>query len=143
MVIDLERHGLNRSGRNVRLGASALDNIADYVKSGFGEIASDKGVKARVVSEAIKSVTGVPAIVDTSDPKVTWVRTVPAHGEFLDALFLRSAKKITAGPSKGRDADLKIDIAPALQKVVLLRFLPAALLAGAGLFALGYYTGKG
>ena len=143
MVIDLERHGLNRSGRNVRLGASALDNLADYLKSGIGEIASDKGVKARVVSEAIKSVTGIAPIVDTSDPRVTWVRTVPAHGEFIDAVFVKSAKKITAGPSKGRDADLKIDIAPALQKVVLLRFLPAALVVGAGLLALGYYGGKG
>ncbi len=141
MVIDLKRHGLN-VGRGIGLGASALDNLADYIKSGIGEIASDKGVKARVVSEAIKSVTGVPAIVDTSDPNVTWVRTVPAHGEFLDALFMKSAKKITAGPSKGRDADLKIDIAPALQKVVLLRFLPAALLLGAGLYAAGYYMGK-
>lgn len=119
-----------------------MDSLADYIKSGIGEIASDKGVKARVVSEAIKSVTGVAPIVDTSDPNVTWVRTVPAHGDFLDALFVKSAKKITAGPSKGQDADLKIDIAPALQKVVLLRFLPAALLLGAGLFAAGYYMGK-
>lgn len=142
MVIDLSKHGL-QGGRSQRLGASALDNIADYIKSGVGEIASDRGVKARVVSEAIKSVTGVAPIVDTSDPRVTWIRTVPAHGDFIDALFLSSAKKITAGPSKGRDADLKIDIVPALKKVTLLRFLPAALLVGAGLLALGYYAGKG
>lgn len=141
MVIDLKRHGLVRGSR-VRLGASAIDNLTDYIKSGFGEIASDRGVKARVVSEAIKSVTGVAPIVDSSDPTVTWVRTVPAHGEFLDALFVKGAKQITSGPSKGKPADLKIDIAPALQKVVLLRFLPAALLVGAGLYAAGYYMGK-
>ena len=141
MVIDLKRHGLN-GGRNTRLGASALDNLTDYIKSGFGEIASDKGVKARVVSEAIKSVTGVAPVVDTRDPNVTWVRTVPAHGDFIDAIIVRNAKKITSGPSKGKDADFKIDVAPALQKVFLLRFLPAAILAGAGLFAAGYYMGK-
>jgi hypothetical protein len=141
MVIDLKRHGLD-GGRSQRLGASALDSLADYIKSGIGEIASDKGVKARVVSEAIKSVTGVAPVVDTSDPNITWVRTVPAHGDFIDAIFMASAKKITAGPSKGKDADFKIDVAPALQKVVLLRFLPAALLVGAGLFAAGYYMGK-
>lgn len=140
MVIDLKRHGLN--GGRMRLGASALDSLADYVKSGIGEIASDKGVKARVVSEAIKSVTGIAPVVDTSDPNVTWVRTLPAHGDFIDALFMKSAKQITTGPSKGKPADLKIDIAPALQKVTLLRFLPVALIAGAGLFAAGYYMGK-
>lgn len=142
MVIDLRQHGLVAGRSKAFLGASALDTLTEYVKSGLGEIASDKGVKARVVSEAIKSVTGVAPIVDTSDPNVTWVRTVPAHGEFLDALFVKSAKKITSGPSKGRDADLKIDIAPALKKVVLLRFLPAALIVGGGLFTLGYYLGR-
>ncbi len=142
MIIDLRKHGLQPGGVKSRLGASALDTIADYVKSGIGEIASDKGVKARVVSEAIKSVTGVSPIVDTSDPRVTWVRTVPAHGDYLDALFVKSAKKISSGPSKGKDADLKIDIAPALKKVVLLRFLPVALLVGGGLYWLGTQTGK-
>ncbi len=143
MVIDLGTYGLASGGKKSRLGSSTFDSLADYVKAGVGEIASDRGVKSRVVSEAIKSVTGIAPIVDTSDPSVTWVRTVPAHGDYLDALFVKSAKKITAGPSKGKDADLKIDIAPALKKVVLLRFLPAALLAGAALLALGYYGGKG
>jgi hypothetical protein len=141
MVIDLKRHGLNRF-RNPRLGTSALDSLSDYIQSTSKDIASDKGVKARVVYEAIKSVTGVAPTVDTSDPNVTWVRTVPAHGDFIDAIFMANAKKITAGPSKGRVADFKIDVGPALQKVILLRFLPAALLVGAGLFAAGYYMGK-
>lgn len=142
MVIDWGSQGPQR-GRRVRLGDSVFENLTDYVKAGFGEIASDRGVKARVVSEAIKSVTGVSPLIDNRDPQVTWVRTVPAHGEFIDALFVKSAKTITAGPSKGRAADLKIDLAPALNKVLWMRALPATLLIGAGLFACGYYYGKG
>ncbi len=137
MVIDLKNHGF----RGNRFSGSTAEDLVNYAKSSLSEIASDKGVKARVVAEAMKSVTGVAPVVDTRDPSVTWVRTVPAHGEFIDAVFLKSAKQITAGPSKGRAADLKIDVMPALMPVLIRRVLPVALLIGAGLFAAGYYTG--
>ncbi len=139
MVINLASHGLSRRGR---LAGNTLDDLVNYAKDTFSEVASDKNVKARVVSEAMKSVTGVAPIVDTRDPRVTWVRTVPAHGKFVDAVFMASAKKITSGPSAGREADLKIDAMPALKPFLLKRFLPVALITAGAVFAAGYFVGK-
>lgn len=129
MVIDLRTHGLGGNAKAFR----------DFATSVLSEVTSDKGVKAKAVSQAIQSITGVTPVIDTSDPAVIWVRTTPAHGEFIDAVFLKSAKKIAAGPSKGRPADLKIDVMPALKPFLIRRALPLALLAGFTLFAAGYY----
>jgi hypothetical protein len=119
-----------------------VDYIADYLKSGAKQILSDKGVKARIVSEAVESVTGVSPVVDASDPTVTWVRLRPEHGQFVDSVFLKGVKQITAGPSKGKPADLKIDVMPALSPVLLKRVLPVAILLGAVVFGAGYYAGR-
>lgn len=128
---------------NGRFGAGgAVDYLADYLKSGAKQILSDKGVKARIVSEAVESVTGVSPVVDASDPTVTWVRLRPEHGQFVDSVFLKGVKQITAGPSKGKPADLKIDVMPALSPVLLKRALPVALLLGAVVFGAGYYMGR-
>lgn len=129
MVINLREHGLG-------------GNIRDFATNLFKDVANDKNVKARAVSQAVESITGVTPITDTRDPNVTWVRMVPAHGEFIDTVFLKSAKKIAAGPSKGKPADLKIDVMPALKPVLLRRVLPAILFGGTVLFAVGYHYGR-
>jgi len=134
MVIDLRAHGLKGRGR---LGAG-VDDVVDYLKRGVGEIISDRGVKARVVSEAIKSVTGIAPVVDTRDPAVTWVRTVPAHSEWIESVFVKAVKKNpNAAP-----ADLKVDIFPAMNPILLKRFLPVLALLGAGVFGAGYFMGR-
>lgn len=133
MVIDM----------NNRFGAGGpVDALADYLRKGAKEVLSDKGVKARLVSESVESVTGIAPTVDMSDPAVAWVRLKPEHGDFIDAVFMKGVKQITAGPSKGKPANLKIDVMPALTPFLLKRVLPVALLIGAGVFAAGYYTGK-
>ncbi len=130
----MRAHGLRGRGR---LGAG-VDDVIDYLKKGAGEIIGDRGVKARVVSEAIESVTGIAPVVDTRDPKVTWVRTVPAHSKWIESVFV---KAVTKNPN-AKPADLKIDIFPAMNPILLKRFLPVLALIGAGVFVSGYYVGK-
>lgn len=134
MVFDFHAHSLKGRGR---FGAG-VEDVVDYLKRGAGEIAGDRGVKARVVSEAVKSVTGIAPLVDNSNPNVTWVRTVPAHSKWIESVFVKAVSK---NPN-ARPADLKVDIFPALNPILLKRFLPLLGLLGAGVFAVGYYMGK-
>lgn len=135
MVIDMT--GLRRRGRR-HLGAGGLDDFVNYVRDSASEIASDKNVKATAVSQAIKSVTGIAPVVDTRDPRVTWVRTVPAHSKWMESVFV---KAVTKNPN-AKAADLKVDIFPALNPILLKRALPALVLLGAGVFAVGYFVGS-
>ena len=134
MVVDLHRHGLGP-----RLsGTSVLDNLLSYAQKTAGSVVSDKGVKASVVSQAIAQVTGVVPTVDTSDPAVTWVRTTPAHADWLEAVFLKSIKT----DPMSKPSDMKIDVMPALTPILVKRVLPVALLGAGLLFGIGYVYGK-
>lgn len=135
MVIDLSAHGLR--GRT-RFGASTVEDLANYAKGAIGEIAGDRGVKARVVAEAIRAVTGIAPVVDTRDPNVTWVRTVPAHAKWTEAILLKAATK---GPD-ARPADMKLDVMPAVTPLFLKRLLPVLVLSAGAAFAIGYYSGR-
>jgi hypothetical protein len=125
-------------GRRPRFAGAGLDDFANYVKSTVSDVAGDKGVKAAVVAQAIASVTGIAPVVDTRDPQVTWVRTVPGHSKWIESVFV---KAVTKNPN-ARPADLKVDIFPALNPILLKRFLPVLALVGAGVFAAGYFVGK-
>lgn len=124
--------------RRSRLHGAGLDDFTDYVKSAVTEVVTDKGVKAALVAQAITSVTGIAPVVDKSNPKVTWVRTVPAHSKWIESVFV---KAVTTNPN-AKPADLKVDIFPALNPILLKRFLPVLALVGAGVFAVGYFVGK-
>lgn len=138
MVIDMNAHGLRGRGRVRGQFGAGVDDIVDYLKRGAGEIAADRGVKARVVSEAIKSVTGIAPVVDTRDPAVTWVRTVPAHSKWIESVFMKAVKK---NPNSA-PADLKVDVSPALNPILLKRALPVLVVLGLGVFGAGYFMGK-
>lgn len=140
MVIQLSSHGLQRHGPGGRgrFGSGMLDDLTSYAKNTFATVSADSGVKARGVAGAIQSVTGIAPQVDTSDPKVTWVRTVPAHAAWMEAVFLKS---VASGPDD-KPANMKIDMMPALTPILLKRILPVLLLVGAGLVAVGYFIGK-
>lgn len=134
MVLDLSAHGI---GKN-RFGAGAVEDFVNYAKGTAGQIAGDRGVKSRVVAEAIRSVTGIAPMIDTRDPKVTWVRTVPGHSKWLEAVFTKS---VLTDPSK-KPADMKIDVMPALSPLLAMKLFPAMLLAGGVALGLGYMLGR-
>jgi hypothetical protein len=136
MVIRLADHGLGPRGNSLR-GESAFDVFKKAVSSGFQDVVGDKGVKSQIVVQAVRAVTGVDPIVDTSDPAVTWVRMRPEHGEFIDSTFTKAAKKITAGPSAGKVADFKVDLVPALKPFLIRRALPVV----GGVFLAGLVVG--
>lgn len=136
MRINLSRHGLGPRRRG--LGASAVDDFLSYAKSTAGQIIGDRGVKSRIVAEAIKSVTGIAPVVDTRDPKVTWVRTTPEHAKWIEAVFMKS---VLTDPTK-KPADMKIDAMPALNPLFLKRIMPALAIALGGVFAVGYMAGR-
>jgi hypothetical protein len=127
---------------NFDLGASAIDRLSSFVNSTFQNVASDKNVKAELVAKAISTITGIAPIVDNRNPNVTWVRMLPAHGDFFDAVFMDQAKKISKGPSAGQPANMKIDVMPALGPVIFKRFLPVTVGIVGGIFFLGYLYGK-
>jgi len=113
------------------------DDALSFLKNVASGVASDKNVKATVVSQAITSVTGIAPIIDKSDPKVTWVKLVPKHGDYAEALFLRATKA-----QAGKPVDFKIDVMPALKPFILNRFLPVILFGVTGLVGVGYYLGQ-
>lgn len=118
------------------------DDLKAYASTAFSTVIAQKSVKASLIASAVKGVSGIPPIVDTkTDPNVTWVRLLPAHGEYIDGLFLKNVKEIGAGASKS-DANVKMDVMPALFPFLQRRVLPFVLIASAGLIYLGYHYGS-
>lgn len=115
-----------------------INDLFTIAKSSASDILSDKGIKATLASQAIKSVTGIEPIIDTRDPSVTWVRTTPKHSDWLESVFMQSVKK---NPNQ-KPADFKIDIMPALNPILLKRFLPGLVLVAAIGFAGGYFWNR-
>jgi hypothetical protein len=123
-------------------GASLVDRISSFANTTLKNVASDKDVKAELVSKAITSITGIAPIVDRRNPEVTWVRLLPSHGEFFDTVFMAQAKKISKGPSAGEAANMKIDVAPAIKPILFKRVLPLSLLVLGSVFFSGFALGK-
>ena len=134
MQVDLSAHGLSPRFSGSRfLNGSASDFFSQTAKN----IASDRSVRVTAISAALSAVTGVSPVVDTRDPSVTWIRTVPKHGEYVDSLFLKHAKG-----KPGKPADVKIDVGPALMPLVYRRVLPVALVLLGIAFGVGYFVGR-
>jgi len=143
MVIDLSAHGIGlgrRSRRDRDLRGNFFEDLTDAVVS---RVSTDPEIKATTAAKAVELATGVrPKVDTTSQPGVTWLRLLPAHGEFVDSVFAKGVRQITAGPSKGQPANFKVDVMPALAPVLWRRVAPLAGLAFLLSLGVGIYIGK-
>jgi hypothetical protein len=124
------------------LGRSFIERQFSRGTKAAGEFAKAvlpaKELKVSLLENAIEGVTGIPPVIDKSDPKTTWVKLVKGHGDFADAILFKSVKKVKAGAARGQPADVKLDVKAAVMPIVWKRVVPAA----AALFFLGVLAGR-
>lgn len=142
MLFDLQGHGIGRKyafrpGRRA-LGGNAFEDITSAIVS---RVSQDPNIKADTTAKAVEMATGIRPKVERVQG-VTWVRLLPQHGEFIDAVFVKGVNKITSGPSKGQAADFKIDVFPALSPFLWRRVFPTLVLAFIGAAGVGYFVGR-
>lgn len=93
---------------------------------------SSKDAKALAIANAISLATGIAPEMDDSNPQVTWIRTKPAHADFVTRLIEKSDK----------NSNVKIDIMPMAKPFVMKKVLPPMIFGGLALFAAGYFLGR-
>ena len=124
-------HGRSFIERQVSRGTKAA---TDFAKATMPA----KQIKVALLTNAIEGLTGIPPVVDTRDPRVTWIRLVKAHGDFADAFLSKGTTTVKKGAAKGSPADVKIDLKAGIIPIIWKRVVPVGLVV----FFLGALAGR-